>query len=234
MMTARGICRAIGLAAGLAMMATGSLAGSLTVQGEGVVTAVPDSAELRLSIVAAAPRAELAMADLSSRLGSVLETLKAAGLEDRALQTNELRLDPVFAPTHARLDEGAPRIDGYRARTGLTVRLDETAKVGTIVDLALRSGANGFDGVRFTLSDPRALREAARSLAVEDAMARARTFAEAAGVTLGAIETLREGGGGAPRPMMADMRMELADAAMPVAAGELSVQESVTIVFAID
>ena len=221
----RGLCAGV-LVLGLAWAAA---AASLRVTGEGVVTAVPDSAELRLSVVSAGPRAEVAMADLSQRLGAVLERLRAAGIEERALQTTDLSLDPVFAPMNERNPGEAPRIDGYRARTGLSVEIARIDALGEVVDTALQAGANGFEGVRFTHSDPEPLRMLARTRAVEDAFAKARTYAEAAGVALGPVQEIVEGGGGGMPFPVAEMRMSAAS--LDMAPGELSFRETVTVVF---
>lgn len=206
--------------------------GTLRVTGEGVVTAVPDSAEMRLSVVSAGPRAEVAMADLSSRLADVLERLRASGIADADLQTTDLSLSPVFAPRNDRTGMEAPRIDGYRARTGLLVRIDRLEALGGVVDTALQAGANGFEGVQFTHSDPEPLRRLARTRAIEDAYDKARTYAEAAVVGLGDVLEISEGGQyGSPAPI-AEMRMS--SAALELAPGELSFRETVTLVFRIN
>jgi hypothetical protein len=223
----RGIC-----AGALVLALSGAAAAaSLRVTGEGVVSAAPDSAELRLSVVAAGPRAEVAMADLAERLGAVLARLREAGIPDSALQTTDLSLDPVFAPMNDRTGREAPRIDGYRARTGLSVEIARIDALGEVVDTALQAGANGFDGVRFTHSNPEPLRRLARTRAVEDAYAKARTYAEAAVVALGPVQEIVEGGGGGMPFPIAEMRM--ASPALELAPGELSFRETVTVVFEI-
>jgi uncharacterized protein YggE len=71
----------------------------------------------------------------------------------------------------------------------------------------------------------------ARRLAVADARTKAELYAEAAGVTLGDLVTLNEGGGGSSGPFMAEMSM--ARSAVPVAAGELDVSATVNVVYSI-
>jgi uncharacterized protein YggE len=73
--------------------------------------------------------------------------------------------------------------------------------------------------------------EKARIQAVADARARAATYAQAAGVTLGPIVSISEGGGEtAPRPMFRVMAMA---APTPIAPGEQSVTADVTVVWEI-
>jgi hypothetical protein len=64
-------------------------------------------------------------------------------------------------------------------------------------------------------------------------MAKARTLATAAGVTLGPLLSIQEGGGIRPVPVFAAARAELAAAPAPVAIGEQSVTVNVTMTYAI-
>ena len=66
---------------------------------------------------------------------------------------------------------------------------------------------------------------------VKDAMARAKILADAAGVTLGSVISIHEGGASQPAPAYGRMAMEAAQSDMPIAAGELEIGSSVTVVF---
>ncbi len=73
---------------------------------------------------------------------------------------------------------------------------------------------------------------------MKDATAKAQTLAKAAGVTLGPIVSINEGGSYAPQPMyqkLAVTAFKRADAAPPppVAAGEQSITANVSIVWEI-
>jgi hypothetical protein len=75
------------------------------------------------------------------------------------------------------------------------------------------------------------LLEKARVQAIADARARAETYAKAAGVTLGPILSISEGGGeAAPRPMY---RMAAMAADTQIAPGEQSVAANVSVVWEI-
>jgi len=73
----------------------------------------------------------------------------------------------------------------------------------------------------------------ARAAAVADARTRADTYAKAAGVSLGPVQSISEGSGSEPpRPMYRAMVMT-ADRSVPVAAGEQSVTADVSVVWEI-
>lgn len=205
--------------------------GVLSVTGTGEVRAAPDAAELRLSVQTVAPDAAEAMGTLTGRLDAVMAALDAAGVAPAEMQSTDLSLQPVYAPRSGPQDDRPPRIDGYRARTGLLVQVAPLEALGGIVDTALEAGANGFEGVRFVRQIPGPLLELARERAVADALDRAQTYAAAAGVALGDIVEIREGGGGGgPRPA-GEMRM--AAEVLNLAPGELTFGDSVTVVFRI-
>ena len=94
----------------------------------------------------------------------------------------------------------------------------------------LEAGANDFSGLSFGLQDPRPVEDEARRAAIADARAKAELYAEAAGVTLGPIRSITEGGMSGPMPMDAPMMLE-ARSAMPVAAGETMVRANVQVVW---
>ena len=203
---------------------------TLTVTGEGRASGAPDMATVNLGVQREARQARAAMAAASEAAGAVLATLGDAGIESRDIQTTRVGLDPVYA---RQSDNAPPRITGYVASNDLVVRVRDLSSLGAVLDAVVSDGANTFRGIRFGISDPTVLAAEARTAAVGDAIARAETLAAAAGLSLGDIHSLSEGGGGAiPQPMMRAAVM--AESAVPVAQGEVDITARVTIVYAID
>ena len=201
----------------------------LTVTGEGRVSSAPDMATVNLGVQRDARDAGAAMAAASEAAAAVLETLGAAGIEARDIQTTRIGLDPRYA---RQTDNSPPRITGYIASNDLSVRVRNLETLGAVLDAVVAEGANSFRGLSFGVDDSTALSKAAREAAVRDATARAETLSEAAGVTLGPIQSISESGGSiAPQPMMRGAMM--AESAVPVAEGEIDVMARVTIVYAI-
>ena len=202
---------------------------TISVTGEGVVEAAPDIATISLGVTTEAPTAAEAMAANSAALAAVLDRLRAAGVEDRDLQTSNLTLNPNWVG----YDSGkAPTISGYTASNMLTVRVRALASLGTVLDSAITDGANTLNGVTFGVAEPRPALDEARKKAVADAIARATLLAAAAGAKLGPVVSIMESSGFAPpQPMF---RMEASsDSAVPVAGGEVGLTASVTMVFEI-
>ncbi|WP_292291309.1 SIMPL domain-containing protein [Marivita sp.] len=205
-------------------------AGKITVSGEGVVYAVPDMAVINMGASSEADTARAAMDQTSETTAAILDRLTEAGIAARDVQTSDLSLSPIWTDRSASGDR--PRIDGYQASNRVTVRVRDLDSLGPVLDAVLTEGANQFDGLQFTLSDPEPLMNEARRKAVADARARAELFAEAAGVQLGALLSLSEAGARAPRPEMMSMA-RASDGAVPVARGETELRAGVTLVYEI-
>lgn len=216
------------LALPVASVASAQDSARITVTGEGRVEAQPDMATIQLGVTTQAATAAEAMASNSAELSAVLDRLLAAGIEPRDVQTTGLSLNPNWDNSYT--GEGAPKITGYVASNMLTVRVRAIETLGSVLDAAVKDGANTLNGVSFGLADPAPALDEARKLAVADALARATLFATAAGVALGPVISITEGGGyGAPVPMF---KLEAARSdSVPVAAGEISTAASVTMVF---
>lgn len=204
--------------------------GTITVTGEGSTEAVPDMATLSIGVTTVGDTAAASLQANSTAMQAVIDRLKAAGLADRDLQTTGLSVNPNWTGYDSSSTSG-PTISGYTAANILTVRIRALEGLGAALDAAVTDGANTLNGLSFGLADPRPAMDGARKAAVADARAKAELLAEAAGVNLGRVMTLTEGGGyGAPVPMY---KAEAALSAVPVQQGEVSYSASVTIVYEI-
>lgn len=225
---------ALSLAAALALPLAGTALAEdparITVTGEGRVDVSPDLATISLGVTSEATTAAAAMSANSADLGRVLANLKAAGIADRDLQTSGLSLNPNWHSD----DNGAnQRIVGYIASNQLMVRVRALDRLGVVLDAAVQDGANTLNGLNFGLAQQDEALDEARKRAVADATHRALLLTAAAGVTLGRVVSIGEGGGySSPEPMMrADAAM--ASAPVPVAQGEVSLSTTVTMVWEI-
>ncbi|MBK5922447.1 hypothetical protein CCR90_01375 [Rhodovulum sulfidophilum] len=198
----------------------------LRVTGTGSATAAPDMATLRLGVGHEADTAAEAMALVSDDLGRVMAELQAAGIEARDIQTSGLNLSPVWGD---RSEGKRPRITGYSAANGVTVRVRELDGLGPLLDTVIGTGANTLDGLSFGLQEPGPVMDEARRAAVAEARRKAELFASASGQSLGSLVSLVEQG--ANQPMQMKMSFESMADSMPMAEGELELDATVTMVF---
>lgn len=205
----------------------------ISVNGEGEVSVAPDMAILNLTVLREGDTARAALTASSDAMKQVLAALKEAGIAERDLQTSGLNIQPRFAqPGKERNVE--PKITGYTVSNGLTVRVRTLTDAGAILDKAVSLGVNQGGGIVFAKDDLKPTLTEARKLAVADAIARAKTLAEAADIKLGKILSIEEQSA-LPRPMPygAPMRMAASDASVPLAAGENTYRTQVNVVFEI-
>ena len=202
----------------------------IIVNGNGVARAAPDMAIIRIGVSREARTASQAMAEANAAASAVLDNIKANGVEDRDVQTASISLSPVWDHSNNR----RPQVRGYVVSNDLSVRVRHLDNLGQLLDALVADGANTMNGLRFAIAETEGLEAAARADAVKNARSKAETLAAAAGVALGPVQEIREGGAVAtPQPMMRGAMMEADAAGVPVAAGELDIRVNVNVVFAI-
>lgn len=215
---------------GLVLAETAPPPATITVTGEGTVTAAPDLATISLGVTTQGATAGEAMAANSAALATVLERVKAAGVEGRDIQTSILNLNPNWSNSDG---SSMPVIEGYIATNVVQIRVRDLAGLGGVLDAAVTDGANTLNGVSFGLAEPEPALDEARKEAVAAARARAELLTTAAGVGLGRIVSISENGGYVPPSPMYRMEAAMADAPVPVEGGEVGVTAMVTITWEI-
>ena len=196
--------------------------------GQGDVEAVPDQATLSAGVVSREATANAALDANRQTMNAIFAALQKAGIPDRAIRTSQFAVSPVYEETPK--PNSGPRIAAYQVTNSVTIAVDDLAKLGPDIDALVGTGANSMGGIAFSIHDPKPLLREARETAIHDAMDKARTYAKAAGVTLGRILSIGEGGGAAPTPMF---RAMAGLAATPIAAGEQTVSADVSVTFEI-
>lgn len=206
----------------------------MIVIGEGEASVAPDMAILTLTVMREAETARQALDDNNAAMGAVIAAMREAGVEDRDLQTAGLRISPRYVYPQNGDGEEQPRIVAYQVSNTLSARVRDIDKAGELIDRSVTLGVNQGGDIVFTSDDPSAVLTQARIRAVEDAMARARTLAEAAGVELGPVVELSEQSF-AHRPVPQSARLARMDAATasaaPVEAGENTYRVQVNVTF---
>lgn len=201
---------------------------AITVTAEGRVTAVPDMAHVSVGVVQRDATANAALDAMSVATAQVLARLQTSGLAPGDIQTGHLSLQPHYEQL---TPDAMPEQTGFEASTTLDIRVRDLAILGKVLDAVVADGANQLGGIRFDVADPAPLLDQARRAAVAEARARADLYATAAGVSLGALQSLTEQGG-VGGPVMEARMMDMASA-VPVAAGEVALSATVTMVWAI-
>jgi uncharacterized protein YggE len=163
---------------------------SISVDAEGKVMATPDLARLSLEVETQAATAAAAALENAQQADRVLSALKKVlGPEDK-VRTLGYRLLPV----HSYKDKSSPpEIKAYRAINRLGVKVLDVARLGTVIDTALKNGASRVNGPFWGHSRLEELQRQAAVNALERARGLAEALAQAAGVKIKGVDKISTG-----------------------------------------
>ncbi len=199
---------------------------SITVNGTGIVTTVPNEASFTFGVSVTASTARAALTANARRMTVVIAAIKKQGIVDRDIQTAEISLTPNTN------DNGTKVID-FTAANSVSVTTKAIAKSGGIVDAAVAAGANTVSGPTLTRSGVLTLERRALAAAIADARARAVAIAAASHVRLGAVQTVTEQSSAPITFSPTAKSSALAAPSTPVEPGTVQTEEDVTVTFAI-
>lgn len=168
----------------------------LNVTGE--VTRVPDVAIISTGVVTRSVTAGGALQQAAARMARVRAALKAAGVEDRDIQTSNISLNPEYRYE----TNQSPKLTGYSASNTLSVRFRDIASSGKILDALVAEGANQINGPTLTIDKPELALDEARARALASGRARAELYARSLGMRVVRVVSVNESGGYAPPPPM--------------------------------
>ena len=205
----------------LGRSATPSAGAVITVTGDGTVDATPDQASFNFGVTTRGATAAEALSRNNSEARRIIDALKGAGIDAAKIQTTQVSLWPQTS-------SNGNTITGYQASNSVQVTAG-LGRSGALVDAAGRAGANNVDGPSLDTADKSSLYAEALKKAIADAKLKAQAIADGAGLTLGTLVKVEEGGNAAPPvPLYA---ADKAAASVPIEAGTQQIQASVTVTY---
>jgi uncharacterized protein YggE len=205
----------------LGRSATPSTGSTITVTGNGTVDATPNQASFNFGVTTNGPTAAEALSRNASQARAIIDALKKAGVGSSDVQTTQVSLWPQTS-------SNGTRITDYQASNAVQVTA-ALGKSGSLVDAAVRAGANNVEGPSLDTADKSALYNQALKQALGEAKQKAQAIANATGLTLGAALKVREGG--APTPIVYGEALAARATAVPIEAGTQKIQASVTVTY---
>jgi uncharacterized protein YggE len=204
---------------------------TLNVNGLGTSYLTPDIAYIYIGVHNEGATASEAVDANKVQTKAVLDALKKAGVDEKDLRTTNFSIYP------------SQQYDPNGKVTGTIYMVDNTVYVtvrnldglGSLLDDTISAGANSINSIQFDVADKTAAVKEARAKAVEDAKTQAQELADAAGITLGDIQSISfydnspvpmadgKGGGGGVA----------ASAPVSIQPGQLTISVSVNITYTI-
>jgi hypothetical protein len=163
---------------------------TITVVGEGQVSAAPDTAQASIGVEVIDADVKQATSRAAETMENILATLKAQGIAETDIQTSYYNVW-VERPYAFQGGEQADEIL-YHVNNNVMVTIRNLDKVTTILGAAIEAGANSINSVTFSIADPASLRSQAREKAVANALAEAQELAGFSGIEVGEVVSVSE------------------------------------------
>ena len=219
-------------------------ANTITVNGEGKVLAVPDTATFTYTVDETAPDVATAQSKATTASNAVIDYLKSQGVKDTDIQTTDYSVNPQYQYSSQICTQNGycppqrQTISGYEVAQTETVKVTDITKAGALLSGVGTRGVSDVSGLTFTVADQDALNAQARDKAISDAKSKAQALAGSLGVSLIRITGFNENSGGVV-PVYAKMTSEMAAApdaapvAPQIAIGENTITSDVTVTYEI-
>jgi hypothetical protein len=207
---------------------------SLVVSGTGRATLTPDIAYVNIGVHTESADVAEALASNTAQAQKVADAIRALGVDAKDIQTTNFNIYPIqtYGPNN--------QVTGtkYAVDNTVYVTVRDLSKLGNLLDTVVKNGANNINGVQFDVADKSAALSDARKAAVKDAQTQAQELAAAAGVTLGAVQSINTSNNSMPIPMYSGFGMgggdaRAAAAQVPVSSGQLIITVDVNLVYEI-
>jgi len=214
---------------------------TISVTGNGAVSIPPEYVAVSVGVRTEAKTASDALQENNALTSGVSVAILGLGIDGDDVVTDSIRLSPT---TFYNKTTQRSEVTGFSASNTLTVNirpqgdereLDELA--GEVLTALVEEGINNINSVRFLADDTAAAADRARTMAVDDALAQAATFAGAAGYRVQGVKTMNVNDFNSPAPMdfvgaeFASPRMAAAPVATPISSGDITVSSSVDVVY---
>lgn len=164
---------------------------AISVTGNSELTVQPDKAELYIMIDTTENTAQRSKDNNADIADDVMAALKEEGVKKDDIETTRYYIQERFEwNSETRKSESI----GYETVHVLKVTTTDLSKVGSLIDVAVDAGANGFERISFTLS--KELQKEANNDALirasQVAEDKAKTLATTLGVRLGKVKAVSE------------------------------------------
>lgn len=203
---------------------------TISVNGSGQVTLAPDVAYVYIGVHSQAPMVTDALNQSNEKAQAIAASLKELNIDMKDIQTSGFNITPQqqLSP------QGEPTGTAYNVDNTVYVTVRDLQILGKLLDVVVRSGANSISGISFDVQDKTQALSEARKLAVESARSQADEMAQAAGVTLGDLQTMNVFTSNPPTPVFEGKGgVGLNASQVPVSAGQIILRVEVSAVYAI-
>jgi uncharacterized protein YggE len=214
--------------------ASSNAADTITVTGFGKSRANPDRASVSVGVNIADENITRAVEESNETIARITDAVMALGVEEADIQTTNFT---IWAEEQWDQETGQRKEEKlYRVDSQIQIIVNDTEKIGKILETSIANGANNIYGLSFGIQDSSDLAAEARVLALEDARQRAEQIAQELGVTLGEVQRAVEISGGWVQPFFESAMYGIGGGGgePPISEGSMTVTVSIDVTFKIN
>ncbi|WP_226677264.1 SIMPL domain-containing protein [Rossellomorea aquimaris] len=201
--------------------------GTITVSGEHTLYVDPDQAVVSIGIVTNDKELEVAQNKNQQLSSQVVQSLLNNGVQQQDIQTSSYQVFPQY-----NFEDGKQTFTGYEVRQVFKVTVKSIENVGTIIDDAIKSGANRVENIQFVQSNPIETYQQALALAYQEAYQKALTLSGQSNQQLNPQpKSITEQSRPMSVPFMNAAYLKAADESTAVQPGQISVTAIITVEF---
>lgn len=194
---------------------------TMTLTGEGQVSATPDIAIIRLGVETTGQNLVDAQSENARISNKVFDSLTDMGVSE--IKTFQYTIDKNITY------ENGTRVDhGFVVRNIFEIKTNELDQTGEIIDTAVSNGANIVEFITFQVSNPDFYYKQALNMAVGNALSKSKSIAMYLGLPSNPVPfKIVENNMTIPTPLSTFRER----AATPIVAGSYQISASVTVAF---
>jgi len=198
----------------------------ITVTGNGKVAAQPNYVQIRLEVTTVGKDLSEAQQENATIMNRVIQSILALNIPREDIQTAAYNIIPTYDYI-----EGKQVFRGYEVTNAITVKVRDVSQVGTVIDTAVKNGANHVSGIQFRVEDADAYYQQALRLALQNAQMKAKTIAETMKLSLHPqpIEIVEEFN--EPPVLYKSVAMADQSLATPIEQGQITISADVRVKF---
>jgi|JI10StandDraft_1071094.scaffolds.fasta_scaffold533951_2 uncharacterized protein YggE len=212
---------------------------SISVSGEGEVTAIPDIAAISFTVRESAKTVPEAQKMVEEKIAKVLKSLEALGVDKKDTKTLSYIVNPKYETQQVGYCNGyvcppaKTVMNGYEVAQSITLKVRKVDQAGQVITAIGKENITELSGPEFTVDDMEKSQAEAKAIAIKKAQEKAEVTARALGVSLGSIISFSDDNGGYV-PMYSSKAMSvsgMADQAVSLPQGENVIKSRVTITY---
>ncbi len=216
---------------------------SITVSGEGEVTALPDIATVTLTVRESAKTVPEAQKLVEAKVTQAIKSMSDLGVDKKDTKTLSYTINPKYEQQSTGYCNGyicpptKSIVVGYEVAQTMQIKVRKIDQAGEVIGIIGKANITEVSGPDFAVEDMDKAKAEAKAIAIKKAQEKAKATAKALNSNLGSVMSFSENDGG-HYPVMyraeaMSMKAEMAGDAVTIPQGESVIKSNVTITYSL-